>query len=312
METRKIGSLQVSVAGLGCNNFGRRLDAEGTATVVNAALEAGVTFFDTAEMYGAGKSEEFLGLALGKRRNDVIIATKFGHHMSGPESGGSPAYIQQAVEASLHRLGTDRIDLYQFHQPDPTTPLDETLGALAGLVRAGKVREIGCSNFTAEQLREAEDVAQGHGVRFVSVQNQYNMLRRDAEQEILPECERQGLAFLPYTPLANGLLTGKFRAGKPVPQGTRIADPGDRASQVLTERNLALVEDLIKFAQARDRSQLDLAVSWLLSRPVVASVFAGATKPEQVRANVAAAGWHLTPTELEEIDSILAQPVTQA
>ncbi len=307
METRKLGSLQVSVVGLGCNNFGRRLDAEGTAVVVNAALDAGVTFFDTAEMYGAGKSEEYLGRALGSRRNEVAVATKFGHHTSGPESGGSPAYIQQAVEGSLRRLGTDRIDLYQFHQPDPRTPLEETLGALADLVRAGKVREIGCSNFTEEQLRAAEDAAQGQGVHFVSVQNQYNMLRRDAEQELLPECERQGLAFLPYTPLANGLLTGKFRAGKPVPQGTRIADPGDRASQVLTERNLALVEDLISFAQAHDRSLLDLAVSWLLARPVVASVFAGATKPEQVRANVAAAGWTLTPEELKDIDSILAR-----
>jgi aryl-alcohol dehydrogenase-like predicted oxidoreductase len=305
METRSIGSLQVPVVGLGCNNFGPRLDAEGTAAVVNAALDAGVTFFDTAEMYGSGKSEEFLGRALGARRKDVVIATKFGHSMSGPDSGGSPANIRRAAEASLRRLGTDWIDLYQLHQPDPNTPLEETLGALAELVQAGKVREIGCSNFTVEQLREAEAV--GGRARFVSVQNQYNMLQRTPEQGVLAECARQGIAFLPYSPLANGLLTGKFRAGRPVPTATRISE-GGYGSSILNDANQALVEKLIRFAESKGHIILELAISWLLSRPALASVIAGAMEPGQVRANVAAAGWRLSPEDLDEIDSILARP----
>src|SRR5215212_6224182 len=215
METRRIGSLEVSVVGVGCNNFGNRLDSEGTAAVVHAALDAGITFFDTADVYSAGKSEEFLGRALGGRRDEVVLATKFGIPMEGQGSGASPAYIRLAVEASLQRLGTDRIDLYQLHRPDPQVPVAETLRAMAELVRAGKVREIGCSNFSVEQLREAEAAAEGRPARFVSIQNRYNMLNRDPERDILPECARAGIAFIPYSPLANGLFSGKFRAGQP-------------------------------------------------------------------------------------------------
>jgi len=305
METRRIGSLDVSVVGVGCNNFGTRLDAEGTAAVVRAALDAGITFFDTADVYGGGKSEELLGHALGSRREEVVLATKFGIPMEGQGSGASPEYIRLAVEASLKRLRTDRIDLYQLHRPDREVPISETLGALTELVRAGKVREIGCSNFSLEQLREAEAAAEGGSARFVSVQNRYNMLTRDPERDILPECARQGIAFIPYSPLANGLLTGKFRLGQPVPEGTRIG-AGGRAGEILTERNLAVVEELIKFAKSRGHSLLDLAFSWLLSRPVVASVIAGAMRPEQVQANVAAAGWQLTDQDLAEIDKILS------
>ena len=302
METRKIGSLDVSVVGLGCNNFGRRLDAAQSAVVVDAALDAGINFFDTADSYGGGQSEEFIGRALGPRRNAVVIATKFGSRMEGQGSGASAAYVRQACEASLRRLGTDHIDLYQLHRPDPQVPIAETLGALDELVRAGKVREIGCSNFSAEQIREAE-AAQAGGARFVSVQNEYSLLKRDAERDVLPECERAGIMFLPYFPLASGLLTGKYRRGQPAPSGSRLAG-GGRADQ-LSDQNLAIVEELIQFAEARGHTILELAVSWLLARPVVASVIAGATKPEQVHANAAAGQWRLTADELGEIDRIM-------
>ena len=306
METRTIGSLTVSVVGLGCNNFGRRLDAARTAVVVDAALDAGINFFDTADVYGAGQSEEFLGRALGQRRDQVVIATKFGNPMADQGSGASPAYIRTAVEASLRRLGTDHIDLYQLHKPDPAVPIAETLGGLQELVESGKVREIGCSNFSVEQLRAAEAAVGVGAARFVSVQNEYSVLRRDPEQGVLAECERMGMAFLPYFPLASGLLTGKYRQGQPAPEGTRLA--GGNAASQLSDRNLAIVEELIQFAESRGHSILELAVSWLLVRPVVASVIAGATKPEQVRANVDAAGWRLTETDLAEIDRIVTQP----
>ena len=302
METRKVGSLHVSVVGLGCNNFGRRLDAAQTAAVVDAALDAGINFFDTADVYGGGQSEEFIGRALGSRRNAVVIATKFGNRMEGQGSGASAAYVRQACEASLRRLGTDYIDLYQLHRPDPQVPIAETLGALDELVRAGKVREIGCSNFSAEQIREAE-AAHAGGARFVSVQNEYSLLKRDVERDVLPECERAGLTFLPYFPLASGLLTGKYRRGEPAPSGSRLAG-GGRANQ-LSDQNLAIVEELIRFAEARGHTILELAFSWLLTRPVVASVIAGATKPEQVHANTGAAQWRLTADELGEIDRIV-------
>jgi aryl-alcohol dehydrogenase-like predicted oxidoreductase len=303
METRTIGSLTVSAVGLGCNNFGRRLDAERTAAVVSAALEAGVTFFDTADVYGQGQSEEFLGRALGPRRREAVIATKFGKPMDGQGQGASAAYIRQAVEASLRRLGTDYIDLYQIHSPDPQVPIAETLGALDELVRAGTVREIGCSNFSAEQLAEAEAARPANSARFVSVQNEYSLLRREPEQAVLPACERLGLAFLPYFPLASGLLTGKYRRGQPAPAGSRLAGAAD----ALSDRNLAIVEDLIRFAQTHRHTILDLAVSWLLARPAVASVIAGATRPEQVRANALAAGWRLTSDELAEVDAIVSR-----
>jgi aryl-alcohol dehydrogenase-like predicted oxidoreductase len=303
MEMRRIGSLEVSAIGLGCNNFGGRIDEEATAKVVGAALDSGINFFDTADVYGGTKSEEFLGRALGARRDEVVIATKFGIKLNDQRPGGArPEYIRQAVEDSLSRLGTDRIDLYQLHRPDPEAPIAETLHALDELVRAGKVREIGCSNFSADQLREAE-LAAGSGARFVSVQNEYSLLRREPENGVIAECERQGLAFLPYFPLASGLLTGKYRQGQPAPEGTRLA--GARSASQLSEENLSKVETLIAFAESRGHTILELACSWLLMRPTVASVIAGATRPEQVRANVAAAGWRLTADELSEIDRIL-------
>lgn len=312
MNQRKIGSLSVSEVGLGCNNFGWRLDKTQTAGVVHAALDAGIDFFDTADTYGGGRSEEFLGKALGPRRNEVVIATKFGSPMEGQGKGASPAYIRQAAEASLRRLGTDRIDLYQLHTPDPTVPIEETLAALDELVQAGKVREIGCSNFSVEQLRDAEAAVRGDGsrrddaARFVSVQNEYNLLHREPEEGVLDECVRSDLAFLPYFPLASGLLTGKYRRGESPPEGSRIAKSG-RFAELLSDRNLAIVEDLIRFAEARDHTILDLAVCWLLARPTVASVISGATSSDQVHANANAAGWRLTEADLAEIDAIVMQ-----
>jgi aryl-alcohol dehydrogenase-like predicted oxidoreductase len=305
MNQRPIASLSVSEVGLGCNNFGRRLDPAQSAAVVNAALDTGVNFFDTADIYGQGKSEEFLGRALGVRRDAVVIATKLGGVMEGRGKGASPAYIRQAVEASLRRLGTDRIDLYQLHYPDPDVPIEDTLGALGDLVKAGKVREIGCSNFSVGQLREAATVP-GKAARFASVQNEYSLLHREPEGGVLDECERQGLAFLPYFPLMSGLLTGKYRRGQPAPEGSRLAEGGGLES-VLSDRNLAVVEELIRFAEARGRTILELAVSWLLERPAVASVISGATSPRQVKANVHAAGWRLGEEELAEIDAITMQ-----
>jgi aryl-alcohol dehydrogenase-like predicted oxidoreductase len=304
METRTIGSLEVSVVGLGCNNFGRRLDAAQTASVIDAALDAGINFFDTADVYGGGQSETFIGQALGSRRNAVVIATKFGNPMDGQGSGASRAYIQQAVEASLRRLGTDHIDLYQLHRPDPNVSIEETLGALDELVQVGKVREIGCSNFSVEQLRAAEAARTG-GARFVSVQNEYSLLRRDPERDVLPECERAGITFLPYFPLASGLLSGKYRRGEPAPSDSRLAGGG--RADLLSDQNLAIVEDLIQFAESRGHTILELAVSWLLARPVVASVIAGATKPEQVHVNAGAGSWQLTNDELSEIGRIVGR-----
>ena len=306
METRPIGSLEVPVVGLGCINFGGRLDAEATARVVHAALDAGVAFLDTADVYGGTHSEEFLGRALAGRRDQVVIATKFGSHLDERRPGGaSPEYIRQAVEDSLRRLGTDRIDLYQLHRPDPSTPIADTLAALNELVRAGKVREIGCSNFSVPQLREAEAAVPPGGKGFASVQNEYSLMHPEPETAgVLEECARAGLAFLPYFPLASGLLTGKYRKGQPVPAGTRLSEGGYFAG-TLTDENLERVEGLIAFAEARGHTILELAISWLLSRPVVASVIAGATRPEQIRANVAAAGWQLTAEDLAEVDRLL-------
>jgi len=304
VERRRIGSLAVTVVGLGCNNFGTRLDAGGTAAVVHAALDAGIDFFDTADIYGKGKSEEFLGRALGSRRAEVVLATKFGMEMDERRKGAAPKYVHQALEDSLRRLGTDRVDLYQLHRPDPEVPIAETLDALDELVRAGKVREIGCSQFTVEQLREAERAAGERRARFVSVQNQYSLLHREPERGVLAECERAGLAFIPFFPLANGLLTGKYRQGRPVPEGTRLAS-GRRSTELLTEENLATVERLIEYAESRGRTLLELAFAWLLARPVVASVIAGATSPAQVQANASAGAWQLTPQEIAEIDAIV-------
>jgi aryl-alcohol dehydrogenase-like predicted oxidoreductase len=304
MQTRAVGSLDATVVGLGCNNFGTRIDADATARVVDAALDAGIRFFDTADIYGGGRSEEFLGRALGGRRRDVVIATKFGKPMPDGARGARPAYVRSAAEASLRRLGTDVIDLYQLHEPDPSVPIAETLGALQELVAAGKVREIGCSNVSAGGIAEGEDAAiANQTARFVSVQNEYSLLYRGAEAEVLPECEGRGIAFLPYYPIASGLLTGKYRPGAPAPEGSRLS--GGRYAGELNADNLRVVEALRAFAESRGRSLLELAFGWLLSRPVVASVIAGATRPEQVKANAAAAGWRLGGEELAAVDRIV-------
>lgn len=306
METRRIGSLEVSVVGVGCNNFGGRIDEKRTEEVINAALDVGLNFFDTADMYANGKSEELLGRFLGNRRSEVIIATKFGQEMLGQGRGARPEYIRKAFDASLNRLRTDYVDLYQQHVPDPDVPIAETLGALDELVKAGKVREIGCSNFSAQQIREAQAASASRpgSARFVSVQNEYSLLHREPEEEVLGECERQGMAFLPFFPLKSGLLTGKYRKGQPIPQDTRVAKY-ERYRKLLTEENLDKVEALIDFAQSRNRTLLELAFSWLLAHSVVASVIAGATSAQQVRNNAGAVGWKLTADDLDEIDSLL-------
>jgi aryl-alcohol dehydrogenase-like predicted oxidoreductase len=306
VEKRKIGSLEVSLAGLGCNNFGWRIDAHATAAVVNAAIESGIDFFDTADVYGAGQSEEYLGKALKGRRDQVIIATKFGMKMADGKEGGKPEYIRQAAEDSLRRLGTDRIDLYQLHRADASTSVPETLGALNELVQAGKVREIGCSNFSAEQLREAAGVQ--CAAHFVSVQNNYSLLHREPETEVLEECKRLGLAFLPYFPLANGLLTGKYRKGQPFPKASRAED--GIGPQVFTEENLEVADQLRGFAESRGHTLLDLAMAWLASNSVIASVIAGAKTPEQVKANAAAVAWRLTEADRSAVSGIL-EPVRQ-
>jgi len=303
MQTRKVGSLEVSVVGLGCNNFGWRIDAEASAKVIDAAIESGVTFFDTADRYGKGQSEDFLGRALGKRREQIVLATKFGMEIEPGQRGASAKYVREAVEASLRRLRTDRIDLYQLHQPDPQTPIAETLGALDKLVRAGKVRAIGCSNFSVAQIREAADDSQDR-VQFVSVQNEFSLFHREPETNgVLAECGARGLEFLPYFPLASGLLTGKYRKGKKLPEGSRAADGW--GPKVFTEENLAIVESLIEFAESKGHTILELAFSWLLSHQPVASVIAGASKPDQVRTNAKAADWQLSADDLARIDAIM-------
>lgn len=300
MQTRRIGSLEVSAVGLGCNNFGWRLDYDRSVAVIDAALEAGINFFDTADIYGGTESEEFLGRALQGRREKVVLATKFGMKVDDQRQGAKPDYVLRACEDSLRRLRTDHIDLYQLHQPDPATPIGDTLAALDKLVRGGKVRYIGCSNFSVQQLREAKEAA-GEGAKFVSVQNEYSLLHREPEKEVLAECEREGLAFLPYFPLASGMLTGKYRLGQPLPENARLSNGRPR---FVNDRNLGIVEELIDFAAFRGHSLLQLAFSWLLTRPAVASVIAGATTPEQVRANVQAAGWRLSHADLAEIDKL--------
>jgi aryl-alcohol dehydrogenase-like predicted oxidoreductase len=303
MMARRIGSLEVSVVGLGTNNFGLGMAAEDVPPVVDAALAAGINFFDTSDSYG--ESEARLGQALGRRRDQVVLATKFGSPVRGEEGtgGARPEYVRRAVDASLRRLETDRIDLYQIHRPDPQTPIGETLGALAELVAAGKVREIGCSNFSAEQLRDA-DRAAGTGPRFVSVQNQYNLLKREDEAEVLPLCQELGLAYLPYFPLASGLLTGKYLRGQPPAEGTRLQRWGPRGADVLSDDNFDKVDALRTWAEERGRTVLDLAFAWLLAKPVIPSVIAGATKPDQVKANVAAGRWELSPDEVAEVDKL--------
>ncbi len=300
METRKIGSLNVPLVGLGCNNFGMRIDEAATKLVVDAAIDAGANFFDTADIYGGTKSEQFLGRVLQGRRDRVILATKFGHKLDEEHQGAHPTYVKQACEDSLQRLQTDVIDLFQLHTPDETVPIADTLGALDELVKAGKVREIGCSNFSVAQLQEAEKAATG--AKFVSVQNEFSMLKREPiSTRVLEECERQGLAFLPYFPIASGLLSGKYRKGQGLPEGTRI----NAESRWYTEENLELVERLAQFGETRKHTLLQLAMSWLASFPMVASIITGATRPEQVSANVDAVTWNLNSVELAEIGALL-------
>jgi aryl-alcohol dehydrogenase-like predicted oxidoreductase len=296
MEHRKIGALSVSLVGIGCNNFGWRIDAAATQAVVDAALDAGINFFDTADVYGAGQSEEFLGKALQGRRGQAIIASKFGMRMGDGMEGARPEYIRKALDASLRRLRVDVIDLYQIHRPDANAPIADTMEVLNDAVKAGKVREIGCSNFSVEQLRASRAT---HGpAYFASVQNEYSLFKRDPEADVLPECARTGLGFLPYFPLANGLLTGKYRKGA-LPEGSRAKD--GFGPKVFTGQNLARVEALAAFAESRGRTLLELAFSWLAARSEVSSVIAGAKTPEQVRANAAAASWQLTSADQAEI-----------
>lgn len=303
MKTRRIGSLEVSEVGLGTNNFGFWMEPDAVAPVVDAALDAGITFFDTADSYG--ESERRLRDALGGRRDQVVIATKFGSATPVLAGGASAEYLRAAVERSLAELGTDRIDLYQLHKPDPSTPIAETLGALAELVQAGKVREIGCSNFSAEQLREAEAVA--GSARFVSVQNQYSLVQRADEAEVLPTCRDLDIAYVPYSPLASGLLTGKYTRGQAPPPGTRFERIGERAASRMTDEAFDAVDRLSAWAADHGHTILDLAVAWLLANPAVASVIAGATKPSQVAANVRAGEWELTPAEVAEVNALAAE-----
>ena len=314
MELRRLGhsGLTVSVVGLGCNNLGREGTAsrtqEGADAVVHAALDAGVTLFDVADAYGAepGLSETVLGRALGSRRDEVVVATKFGMDVrgaNGPDFGarGSRRYITTAVEASLRRLGTDRIDLYQLHTPDPLTPVEETLDALDDLVRAGKVRYIGHSNLAGWQIADAEHTARARGgARFVSSQSHYNLLDRRAELEVTPAAEHFGLGVLPYFPLASGLLTGKYSSGS-APEGSRLTHS---RQFLLEEADLDQLRAFGDYARARDLTELEVAFSWLASRPAVTSVIAGATRPEQIAANAAAVSWVPTPDDEAELDEI--------
>jgi aryl-alcohol dehydrogenase-like predicted oxidoreductase len=309
METRSIGSLSASVIGLGCNNFGRRItDESRVREIVDAAIEAGITFFDTADIYGGTRSEELLGQTLGSRRDDVLIATKFGMPVDDERKGAKPDYVRRAAEDSLRRMGRDRIDLYQLHEPDPDTPIADTLGALDELVRAGKVREIGCSNFSVEQLQEAEAAAGAGAARFVSVQNEYNLFVREPEDDgVLAESIREGLAFIPYSPLESGVLTGKYRAGEPPPEGTRLSGfDADEVKDLLADDHLAAVDRLAAWAADRDRPVSELAIAWLLAQRPVATVIAGATSAEQVHANVAAADWTLDDEDLAQVEKAVA------
>ena len=311
LPRRRLGGSEVeaTVLGLGCNNFGGRIDRDGTAAVLDAALAAGVTFFDTADIYGGrGASEKLLGQALGTRRKDIVLATKFSGPMgdSPLDRGGSRRYVYRALEASLSRLGTDYIDLFQMHFPDPDTPIEETLDALGELVKQGKVRYIGCSNFAGWQLVESLWASQRRGVApFVSAQNHYNLLERTIRHELLPACAKHRIGLLPYFPLASGLLTGKYKRGEQPSKDTRLGVWGERASRLLNDNSFAKVEALEAFAKARGKSLLDLAFGWLLSQPEVPSVIAGATQPEQVAGNVAAGEYRLSPADMLALAPLL-------
>lgn len=308
MKTSTVAGLEISRVGLGTNNFGRNVDAEGTARVVHAAIDAGITFIDTADKYGGTFSEEFIGRALLGRRDSVVLATKFGLPVDDDplHSGTSRRWILEAVEHSLRRLQTDVIDLYQIHWPDPATPIEETLETLAELRQAGKIRASGCSNFSTEQVREAVTAAETKdGLEHLSVaQSEYSLLQRDVDRDgLLDACAENGIGFTPYYPLASGLLTGKYVPGEPPPAGSRFAVV-DRYQPMWTERNLQLAARLSEFATSRGHKPVDLAVSWLLARPSVVSVICGATKPEQVATNATAGDWELTADDMRELDAM--------
>ena len=313
MEYRNLGSsgLRVSLVGLGCNNFGMRLDLEQTRAVVDRAFDLGITLFDTADMYGGrGGSETQLGKILGHRRKDIVLASKFGMAMSddGTKIGASRRYIMSAVEDSLRRLKTDWIDLYQLHQPDPLTPLDETMQALDDLVTQGKIRYIGCSNLPSWQVVESQWISKSMGLnRFVSCQDEYNILNRNVEAELIPAMQKYGCGLLPYFPLARGLLTGKYKRTE-MPEGARLTDMPTFANRIyLTDENFDIVDNLNKFAHKTGHSILELAFGWMASRPTTASIIAGATKPEQIDANVAAVNWVLSQSEIDEVNKISAR-----
>jgi aryl-alcohol dehydrogenase-like predicted oxidoreductase len=306
MELRRLGTsgLKVSAIGLGCNNFGMRIDQAQTQVVVDAALDNGINFFDTADIYGGSQSEVFLGAALKGKRDKAIIGTKFA---MGENAGGSRRYVVGAVEASLKRLGTDRIDLYQMHRPDPETPIDETLRALDDLVRDGKVLYLGNSNFTGWQIADADWISRsGHMERFVSAQNNFSLLERNADREILPACEKFGLGFLPFFPLASGLLTGKYARGEEAAEGTRLAAWGARGAAALSDKNFDKLEKLDAWAGEHGHSLLELAFAWILGHAAVSSVIAGATKVEQIEANAKGADWKLTPDEVAEVTKLVS------
>jgi len=314
LEQRNLGKsgLRVSVVGLGCNNFGGRIDLDATTKVVHKALDLGVTFFDESDTYGdpRGSSETCLGQILGDRRKDIVLATKFARPMdvAGRLQGASRRYIMAEVETSLKRLKTDWIDLYQQHQPDPLTPIEETLRALDDLVRQGKVRYIGCSTLPAWQVVQAQWTSRHLGLhRFIACQEEYSLLARDLDREMMPVLEAYDLGLIPFAPLANGLLTGKYKRDRPLPKGARLSYMPRAAGRYLTDDNWTLVERLEAFAAERDHTLLELALGWLLHRPAVASVIAGATRPEQVEQNVRAAGWALTAEDMQEIDRLTAK-----
>jgi aryl-alcohol dehydrogenase-like predicted oxidoreductase len=307
VEQRRIGRLEVSLAGLGTNNFGRRLDAARTRDVVDAALNAGITHFDTADIYGNGLSEEYLGRALGSRRGEVTIASKFGFNAAREAPGTMAHWAPRSLEASMRRLGVESIDLYYYHKPDPTTPVAEALELMNGMLEQGKVREIACSNFTVAPLEEAAVAAGQCGLRgFAAVQNQFSLLEREPERGVLGACGRLGMAFVPFFPLASGRLTGKYRMGRPAPSGTRLGGDGRPAEEVVGFRQIESVERLVAYAEAHGHTLLELALSWIAAHPQVASVIAGATSPEQVRVNAAATGaWKMSEAELREVEALL-------
>jgi len=306
IETRPLGhsGIQASVVGLGCNQFGGRLDLEGTRAVIDAAISRGITFFDTADRYGNTRSEEYIGEVLKGRRDEVVLATKFGLDLGDGWTGprGAPEYIRRAAENSLRRLQTDVIDLYWYHRPDGVTPIAETLAGLDELVKAGKVRAIGASNFSAEQIREADQAARDQGLtRFTAIQNEYNLLHREPEADVLPVCEQLELAFIPYYPLASGLLTGKYRRDQAAPQGARLS----QREQIATDEQWRVVEALIGYAQERNLPLTSVAIGALLTQPAVASVITGATRPDQLESNAAAANWKPSAEDLEALRALL-------